>query len=111
MKSKIAFLIILLFSCAASAQNYINKVIVLNEGHYNYTTQVQTVPVTIGAYDPATHIYQQFDVINNARFATNVITDANSIYAAADSFIVRYDINTYQLLAITTMRGVRKLAV
>lgn len=111
MKSKIITLIILFTVFETSAQNFINKVIVLNEGHYDYTNQVQTVPVTIGAYDPVTHLYQQFDVIQDARFATCVITAGNSIYAAADSFIVRYDIDTYQILASTAMRGVRKLAV
>ncbi|HLG35649.1 MAG TPA: T9SS type A sorting domain-containing protein [Bacteroidia bacterium] len=111
MKSKITFLILLFSVAAASAQNYIHKVIVLNEGHYDYINQVQTVPVTIGAYDTVSHLYQQFDVIQDARFATCVVTDGNSIYAAADSFIIRYDINTYQLLSVTTMHGVRKLAV
>ena len=101
----------LLFCLISSAQTFVNKVIVLNEGHYDYTNQVQTIPVSIGSYDPATHAYSQFDVITNARFATHVITDGNSIYAAVDSFIIRYDINTYQLQAITTLRGVRKLAV
>ena len=106
MKSKIITIIILFAAFSSGAQNYVNKVIVLNEGHYDYTNQVQTVPVTIGAYDPATHLYQQFDVIQNTRFASDVITDGTSIYVAADSFIVRYDINTYQLLAVTTMPGV-----
>ncbi|MBK5285515.1 MAG: hypothetical protein JJE25_08920, partial [Bacteroidia bacterium] len=112
MKLIYTALIILCLICSAGAQtNVVSKVIILNEGHYDYTNSVQTIPVTIGSYDPATHIYSQFAQINNARFATNVITDGTSIYAAADSFIVRYDINTYQQLAITTLRGVRKLAV
>ncbi len=107
-------LLILALSGAAQlclAQLTVHRVIVLNEGHYDYVNAVQTVPVTIGAYDPVAHNYSQFAVIANARFATCVITDGASIYAAADSFIVRYDIDTYQVLATATLPGVRKLAI
>jgi hypothetical protein len=111
MKLKTTLIIVLFLSTAAFAQPYVHQVIIVNEGRYDYTNQVQTVPVTIGAYNPSTYLYQQFGTINNARFASHVIVDGASIYVAADSFIVRYDANTYQQLAITTLRGVRKLAV
>jgi hypothetical protein len=115
MKNKIKKLLLTLAIAGAvqfcSAQNYVHRVIILNEGHYDYVNSVQTVPVTLGAYDPATGIYNQVAVINNARFASNVITDGSSIYAAADSFLIRYDINTYQVLATATLPGVRRLAI
>ena len=115
MKSKIKkVLLVLALSGAAQlclAQQTVHRVIILNEGHYDYINSVQTVPVTIGAYDPVSHAYNQFGVITDARFATHVITDGSSIYAAADSFIVRYDIDSYQVLATAVLPGVRKLAV
>ena len=39
------FLFGLIGSSVAHAQLFVNKVIILNEGHYDYTNQVQTVPV------------------------------------------------------------------
>lgn len=94
------------------AQNsYVNKVIIVNEGHYDYQNNVQTVPVTVGTYDPSTHVYSTIDTIQNARFATHVIINGSDIYVAADSTIVRYDANTYQRLATAYVRGARKLAV
>src|SRR3954465_11424983 len=107
MKNKIKQLLLVLALPGGAqvcfAQNYVHRVIILNEGHYDYVNSVQTVPVTLGVYNPATGIYNQVAVINNARFASNVITDGNSIYAAADSFLIRYDINTYQVLATATL--------
>lgn len=115
MKNKIKkWLLVLAVSGAAQwcfAQPQIHRVIILNEGHYDYVNAVQTVPVTMGAYDPVTHIYTQVGTVNNARFATDVIIDGSSIYAAADSFIIRYDIDSYQVLATAILPGVRKLAI
>jgi hypothetical protein len=115
MKNKIKRLLLTLIIAGATqfcfAQNYVHRVIILNEGHYDYVNSVQTVPVTLGVYNPVTGVYSQVAVITNARFATNVITDGNSIYAAADSFLIRYDINTYQVLATAILPGVRKLAI
>src|SRR5690242_10274705 len=104
-----AIFVLALFN--ANAQTEVYRVIVLNEGHYDYTNQIQTVPVTIGSYNPGSRIYQTFDTIYNARFATCVIIDGNSIYAAVDSFIIQYDKTTYQEINRTVLRGVRKLAV
>src|SRR5438128_4392090 len=99
MKRKITLSVfVLLAGClAANAQNYyVHKVIVLNEGHYDYVNQVQTVPVTVGAYDPSMHVYAVFDTIQNARFASHVMIDGSSIYVAADSQLIRYDADSYQ---------------
>ena len=115
MKNKIKTLLLTLAIAGAAqfcfAQNYVHRVIILNEGHYDYVNSIQTVPVTLGVYNPATGVYNQVAVINNARFATYVITDGSSIYAAADSFLIRYDIDTYQVLATATLPGIRRLAV
>src|SRR6185436_3725776 len=110
MKRKIT-LLLAFFPLLLNAQSYVNRVIILNEGHYDYVNMVQTVPVTVGAYNPVTHQYAAFDTILNARFASHVLVDGSSIYVAADSFLIRYDADTYQRLATATVTGIRKLAV
>jgi hypothetical protein len=111
MKSLVTLFLLLASVFASDAQLAVYRVIVLNEGHYDYVNNVQTVPVSIGTYNPATKLYQQFDAIDSARFATCVLVDDASIYAAADSLIIRYDKNTYQEMARVVYRGVRKLAL
>src|SRR5436853_663798 len=99
MKRKITILIFILLTGWAGLHaqtSYVNRVIVLNEGHYDYVNQVQLIPVTVGAYNPVTHSYTTFDTIPNARFATHVIVDGSGIYVAADNQLIRYDIDTYQ---------------
>ena len=107
-------LVVLMMISAAQfafAQNYVKNVIVLNEGHYDYNNLIQTVPVTIGSYDPTTHIYAAFDTIHNARFGSCVVVDSNFIYAAADTFLIKYDRFTHARLNAQTVHGIRKIAV
>src|SRR5436190_819325 len=114
MKRKFTFLISVLSvaSLALYAQgNYVHRVIVLNEGHYDYINHIQTVPVTVGAFNPATHLYVPFDTIDNARFASHVLVDGSNIYVAADNQLIRYDADSYQRLATATVTGLRKIAV
>jgi hypothetical protein len=114
MKLKITFLSLVLFLTSfifCYGQMAVYRVIVLNEGHYDYSSSTQLVPVSIGWYNPVTKVYQPFDVIDSARFATCVIVDDNSIFAAADSFIIRYNKYTYQEVSRTVLRGVRKLTL
>jgi hypothetical protein len=114
MKKKITltFLILLMAGYLANADNsYVKKVIVVNEGRFDYNNNVQVIPVTIGAYDPVTQVYTIFDTIQQARFASHVIVENGSIYVAADSTIVRYDADSYRRLATAYVRGARKLAV
>ena len=85
------------------AQYTLKQVIVLNEGSFGG-------PVTVGSYDPAAKSYQNFDTIQ-ARFATDVIIDSGFIYVAADTLLVKYDLNTKQRLAVQTVKGIRELAV
>jgi len=112
MKKAICLLIVhcTFYIVHAFAQPYVHQVIFLNEGYYDYTNQVQVVPVTLGAYSPVTQTYAVVDTILNARFGSDVIIDGQSIYVAADSFIVKYDKDTYQQTGMQTVYGVRKLA-
>ncbi|MEO8146695.1 MAG: T9SS type A sorting domain-containing protein [Bacteroidia bacterium] len=104
-------LLLLLASTCAFAQTSVNQVIILNEGYYNFSTGNQDVLVTIGSYDPASHIYTTFETIAGAQFASDVIVDGNYIYAACSNGIRKYDKITRQLLYTNTTTGVRKMAV
>lgn len=85
------------------AQYTLQQVIVLNEGPWGG-------PVTVGSYNPSTQVYQNFDTLP-ARFASDVIIDSGFIYVAADTLLVKYDLNTKQQLAIQTVKGIRELAI
>lgn len=86
-----------------SAQQTLRQVIILNEGKFGG-------PVTVGSYDPTTRIYKNFDTLN-LKFASDVITDDKYIYVAADSKLVKYDIETKQRIAEQTVPGIRELAL
>ena len=113
MKKTISIFIALSAMCVAHsfAQPYVHQVVFLNEGYYDYTNQVQVVPVTLGAYSPVTQMYTVVDTIPNARFGSDIIIDGQSIYVCADSFLVKYDKDTYQQTGIRVVQGLRKLAV
>ena len=114
MKSflKIVFsLCILISSNSTFAQSFLNQVIVLNEGHYDYVTQQITKPVTVGYYIPQTNTYTTFDTIENARFATDVSVDDQFIYVSADAQLLKYDLNTHALILSQNIPGIRKIAV
>lgn len=94
-----------------SAQAYkLNQVIVLNDGNrlYNDTTGVYT---TVGSYNPATKVYQDFDTIKGSKFGSYVIIDSGYIYVGADSLLIKYDLNTKARVAKQTVVGIREMAV
>jgi hypothetical protein len=92
------------------AQNYLHQVLILNEGYYDYTNAIQVTPVTVGTYNPITQVYSQVSTINNMRFASDLIIEGSVYYVAADSKVLKYDINNHNLLAEVTCPGVRNLA-
>lgn len=94
---------ITLLNSVYAQQSYLNQVIVLNEGPWGG-------PASVGAYDPITKIYQNFDVIN-ASFASDVLVADGFIYVAADTLLIKYDADTYQRLAVQTVKGIRELAI
>ncbi|MEK6615851.1 MAG: hypothetical protein AABZ32_07045, partial [Bacteroidota bacterium] len=107
MKNKIKKMLVVLTvvstAQASFAQYNLQQVIVLNEGSWGG-------PVTVGSYNPSTKAYQNFDTLQ-ARFATDVIIDGGFIYVAADTLLVKYDLNTKQKLVVQTGKGIRELAV
>lgn len=96
---------------AANAQLVTHQVLVLNEGYYNTQTSTQEVPVTLGSYDPAGGAYHTVATIPDARFGNYVAVHDNAIYVAADSFLLKYDADSYELLASTIVHGIRRFAI
>ncbi len=91
------------------AQAYkLNQVIVLNDG--NRLNVNNGSYATIGSYNPATKVYQDFDVIR-ANFGCCVIIDSGFIYAAVDSLLIKYNLNTKARLLTQTVVGIREIAV
>lgn len=103
--------VLLLISASAFSQNYLNQVLVLNEGYFDYQTNQIIDPVTIGSYDPSTQIYSVVSTLNGMRFGSDLIIDGNFYYVAADSKIYKMDLNTHQELASVVCPGVRNLGV
>jgi hypothetical protein len=103
--------VLLLISAFAFSQNYLHKVLVLNEGYFDYQTNQIIDPVTIGSYDPSTQIYSVVSTLNGMRFGSDLIIDGNFYYVAADSKIYKMDLNTHQELSSVVCPGVRNLGI
>ncbi len=105
MKNYLFYLSALLFS-SSFAQNHVHQVLILNEGLYDYDS-----PVSVGSYDPLTQIYSTVVEIDSSRFASDLIIDSTFFYVAADNKILKYDLDTYELITQVAVDGVRKLAI
>ena len=104
-------LVLCLIYQGVMAQNVVNQVLILNEGRYDYTTGEIETPVTIGCYDPSTMNYSVVDTIEGARFASDMLIDGNYFYVSADMQLLKYDLNTYELLASQSVAGVRNILI
>ena len=98
-------------SVSMQAQSYLHQVLILNEGYYDYNSATIVTPVTVGSYNPATQTYQEVSTISNMRFASDLVIEGNAYYVAADSKILKYDLNGHNLIAEVNCPGVRNLAV
>ena len=99
---------VLALGLSASAQQYVHQVLVLSEGYFDFGTQTQVTPVTLYSYDPAVNSIQSVAVIDGARFGTHVQVNGPNIYVAADSFLLKYDADTYALLDQEIITGIRR---
>lgn len=112
MMRKITFTFLaVLITATVFAQTYVARVLVLNEGYFDYFSGEILTPVSIGAYDPTTGAYTVLDEIETARFASDIKTDEAFYYVAADKFLNKYDINSDELIASIAIEGIRKIAV
>lgn len=107
---KVVFVLCLIYQ-GVMAQNVVNQVLLLNEGRFDYATGEIETPVTIGSYDPLTSIYSVVDIIEGARFASDMLIDGDYFYVAADTQLLKYDLNTYELLASQSVTGVRNILI
>lgn len=107
---KVVFVLCLIYQ-GVMAQNVVNQVLLLNEGRFDYATGEIETPVTIGSYDPFTSIYTVVDTIEGARFASDMLIDGDYFYVAADTQLLKYDLNTYELLASQSVTGVRNILI
>ncbi len=93
------------------SQSYVHQVLVLNEGYFDYSTSTIETPVTVGSYDPSTHVYQTVSTINGARFASDLVIHDGFYYVAADAKIIKFDLNSHQPVAEANCLGVRNIAI
>ncbi|MBK7224525.1 MAG: T9SS type A sorting domain-containing protein [Saprospiraceae bacterium] len=108
MKNKI-LLTLLLLANIISAQD-LRRILVLNEGRFDFNTNQIAVPVSVGAFDINTKQYSKLLEIDGARFATDIKIDGNSYWVAADQELLQYDLTTNQKIKSTTIKGIRRFA-
>ena len=89
------------------AQDYVNQVLVLNEGKFGQNE----FPVTLGSYDPTTQNDEVVDTIEGARFASDMVIDGDNIFVMADTLLLKYDLNSFEVLSTQTVVGGRNIAV
>ena len=100
------FLTLALLFSSSIAQNQVHQVLILNEGLYGYDSLV-----TVGSYDPLTETYTKVIEIDSSRFASDLIIDSTFFYVAADNKILKYHLDTYELISQVNIDGVRNLAI
>lgn len=108
---KITLVLSLFVSGYMYSQNYVHQVYVLNEGYFDYQTNTILEPVTLGSFNPQSGSYSVVDTIENMRFASDIIIDADFAFVAADSKILKYNKFTNLLVGSVDCPGVRNLIV
>ena len=109
MKKIFNLFFLLVGSFVFAQSNYIHQVLLLNEGQYSNNEVVH--PVTVGVYSPSDNTYNTIIEIDDVRFASDLVLDGNCFYVAADNKILKYDLDTYELIGTVDIQGVRKLVV
>ena len=115
---KILYNILFLFtvinqSYLYSQNDYVNQVLILNEGYLDFYTDEIIEPVTVGVYSISSFnpSYSQVIEITGAKFASDLIIDGEYFYVAADDRILKYNLDTYELITSQDVVGARKLAI
>ena len=106
---KILLLLPFLTSIIFAQSNF--NLIVLNEGYYDYTNEEIVEPVSIGVYNSVAQTYEEIEVIDGVRFASDMIVDGDFLYVAADNKILKYQIGSFELLDEVEVQGVRNLLI
>jgi len=113
MKKSFIILLLLIFNSSFSQNEYVHQVLILNEGYLDFATDEIIEPVTVGVYsisssDPS---YSEVIEISGAKFASDLIIDGDYFYVAADDRILKYHLDTYDLITSQEVSGARKLAI
>jgi len=111
MKKFMYLILAVMITTSAFSQAYVSRVLVLNEGYFDYITNDIIVPVTVGAYDPQTDTYTTIQTIDEARFASDIAIDGDYYYVAADHFLQKYDLLTNALISSIDVEGIRQIAI
>ena len=111
MKKTIFYFLVFTASFTIQAQEYVNQVLILNEGYFDYTINEIVEPASIGSYDPATGVYTEVIELDGMRFGSDLIIDNDVYYVAADTKIFKINLNTHEIISSVICEGVRNLAV
>jgi len=113
MKNILLILLVSSLNLIYSQNDYVHQVLILNEGYLDFSTDEIIEPVTVGVYSISSSapIYNEIIEISDAKFASDLIINEGYFYVAADNRILKYNLNTYELIASQDVDGVRKLAI
>jgi hypothetical protein len=111
MRNVFLTLFLAVLSLSLSAQSYVHRILVLNEGYFDFITNEVIIPPSVGAYDPSTMSYTQLFTIEDARFTSGIAFDDDRYYVAADGQVLVVDRLTDEVINTYSLPGVRKLAV
>lgn len=107
----VALCLALVCGFGMKAQEYLHQVFVLNEGWSDWQTGEVLIPPTLGVYDPGLQVYSVVQEIEGVGFISDAIISDGALFVAADNQLLKFDIDTFDLLASTEVIGVRQLAV
>ena len=105
------FILVFILICNLHTFSQKYKILTLNEGSYDYINQKVDVPVTLGEYDFTNKLYRKLDQIDGARFASDLVLSGNSIWVAADRFLVEYNRTNRERVRALEIEGIRKVAL
>ncbi|MBK9108979.1 MAG: T9SS type A sorting domain-containing protein [Saprospiraceae bacterium] len=108
---KLLNILALFVICIFQLNSQLSKIFVLNEGSFDFVSGQITVPVSLGVFDVNSKTYQQISEIPNARFASDLLIHENSIWIAADKYLIEFNLNTLTHIRTKEIEGIRKLAI
>ena len=113
MKTHLLTIIILTVNFVFAQNQYVNKVLILNEGSSDFATDEIIEPVTVGVYSISSSnpSYSEVIEISGAKFTSDLIIDGDYFYVAADNRVLKYHLDTYELITSQEVSGARKLAI
>ncbi|MFN3940521.1 MAG: YncE family protein, partial [Chitinophagales bacterium] len=111
MKKIYHLMLAIVITVASTAQSHVERVLILNEGYFDYFSNEIVIPVSLGAYQPETGVYTEVHTIDGVRFASDLLIYENNYYIAADNYLLVYDLYTDTLVMQKEIQGIRKIAV